>query len=139
MDLKETGNLLYLVGMTRDELGGSLFSEWSGKAEGQLPQVSPKTARAAHKALHQAITKGVVRSAHNLSEGGLGVAVAEMAFSGDVGAHIELDEILRSKDVETSSGYLVAPFDGEHGWYFSNETDSDITITLSLSGFYTIP
>ena len=40
---------------------------------------------------------------------------------------------------ETSSGYLVAPFDGEHGWYFSNETDSDITITLSLSGFYTIP
>ena len=40
---------------------------------------------------------------------------------------------------ETSSGYLVAPFAGEHGWYFSNETDSDITITLSLSGFYTIP
>ena len=40
---------------------------------------------------------------------------------------------------ETSKGYLVAPFDGVHGWYFSNESDSDITITLSLSGFYTIP
>ena len=40
---------------------------------------------------------------------------------------------------ETSRGYLVAPFDGVHGWYFSNESDSDITITLSLSGFYTIP
>ena len=40
---------------------------------------------------------------------------------------------------ETSNGYLVAPFDGIHGWYFSNETDSDINITLSLSGFYTIP
>jgi len=40
---------------------------------------------------------------------------------------------------ETSNGYLVAPFDGVHGWYFSNETDSDINITLSLSGFYTIP
>ena len=40
---------------------------------------------------------------------------------------------------ETSNGYLVAPFDGVHGWYFSNETNSDITITLSLSGFYTIP
>ena len=40
---------------------------------------------------------------------------------------------------ETSNGYLVAPFDGVHGWYFSNETESDINITLSLSGFYTIP
>ena len=40
---------------------------------------------------------------------------------------------------DTSDGYLVAPFDGVHGWYFSNETDSDISITLSLSGFYTIP
>ena len=40
---------------------------------------------------------------------------------------------------ETSRGYLVAPFDGVHGWYFSNESHSDITITLSLSGFYTIP
>ena len=40
---------------------------------------------------------------------------------------------------ETANGYLVAPFDGIHGWYFSNETDRDITITLSLSGFYVIP
>ena len=47
--------------------------------------------------------------------------------------------IFKAGRAETSSGYLVAPFDGEHGWYFSNETDSDITITLSLSGFYTIP
>jgi hypothetical protein len=38
-----------------------------------------------------------------------------------------------------ASGYLAAPFDGVHGWYFSNETDSDIRITLSLSGFYAIP
>ena len=40
---------------------------------------------------------------------------------------------------QTASGYLVAPFDGEHGWYFSNESDADIVVTLSLSGFYTIP
>ncbi len=40
---------------------------------------------------------------------------------------------------EAASGYLAAPFDGVHGWYFSNETDSDIRITLSLSGFYAIP
>ncbi len=37
---------------------------------------------------------------------------------------------------DTSDGYLVAPFDGIHGWYFSNETNQDISITLTLSGFY---
>ncbi|PCJ22660.1 MAG: hypothetical protein COA96_13810 [SAR86 cluster bacterium] len=40
---------------------------------------------------------------------------------------------------ESSEGYMVAPFDGVHGWYFSNETDRDITISLSLSGFYKLP
>jgi len=40
---------------------------------------------------------------------------------------------------ESSSGYLVAPFDGIHGWYFSNESNADINIVLTLSGFYTIP
>lgn len=37
---------------------------------------------------------------------------------------------------ESSAGYLVAPFDGVHGWYLSNETSEDILVTLSLSGFY---
>jgi len=39
----------------------------------------------------------------------------------------------------SETGYLVAPFDGEHGWYFSNESDMDLSITLTLSGYYTIP
>jgi hypothetical protein len=46
--------------------------------------------------------------------------------------------IFKESRTDTSDGYLVAPFDGVHGWYFSNETDSDINIALSLSGFYTI-
>ncbi len=37
---------------------------------------------------------------------------------------------------ESSEGYMVAPFEGIHGWYFSNETDQDMSITLQLSGFY---
>jgi hypothetical protein len=39
----------------------------------------------------------------------------------------------------SAQGYLVAPFDGAHGWYFSNETASDIKVILTLSGFYSIP
>jgi len=37
---------------------------------------------------------------------------------------------------ESSEGYMVAPFEGIHGWYFSNETNQDMSITLKLSGFY---
>jgi hypothetical protein len=40
---------------------------------------------------------------------------------------------------DTSNGYLVAPFNGVHGWYLSNETNNDIKVLLKLSGFYTIP
>jgi len=39
---------------------------------------------------------------------------------------------------DTSEGYMVAPFDGIHGWYFSNESSQDIMVELRLSGFYTI-
>ena len=39
---------------------------------------------------------------------------------------------------DSSEGYLVAPFDGIHGWYFSNESTEDINITLNLSGFYSL-
>jgi hypothetical protein len=40
---------------------------------------------------------------------------------------------------DSAQGYLVAPFDGVHGWYLSNETSVDITVLLTLSGFYEIP
>jgi hypothetical protein len=39
---------------------------------------------------------------------------------------------------ENSEGYLVAPFDGEHGWFLANETDQDINVSLTLTGFYQI-
>lgn len=37
---------------------------------------------------------------------------------------------------DSGSGYMVAPFDGIHGWYFDNQSNSDILITLNVSGFY---
>lgn len=39
---------------------------------------------------------------------------------------------------ESSEGYMVAPFDGIHGWYFSNESNEDISIILTVSGFYAL-
>lgn len=37
---------------------------------------------------------------------------------------------------DSASGYMVAPFDGIHGWYFDNQSSRDIVITLNVSGFY---
>ena len=93
MDLKAPGNKLCLVGITRDELGGSHFSLVNGLTGGIAPSVHPDEAVKVFSAVHQAIRKGLVRSCHDLSEGGLAVAAAEMAFAGGVGAKINLTDV----------------------------------------------
>jgi phosphoribosylformylglycinamidine synthase len=93
MDFKQTGNLIYLVGLTRDELGGSHFALVNDLVGGQVPTVDPNVARTTFAAVHQAISRGLVRACHDLSEGGLAVAAAEMAFAGGLGAWIGLDGV----------------------------------------------
>jgi phosphoribosylformylglycinamidine synthase II len=89
MDLKEPGNLLFLVGATRDELGGSHLHLVTGHSGGRVPQVDLATAPRIFAGIHEAIQRGLVRSCHDLSEGGLAVAAAEMAFAGGVGADLD--------------------------------------------------
>jgi phosphoribosylformylglycinamidine synthase len=88
MDLKEAGNALYLVGATRDELGGSHFYLVTGRAGGAVPQVDLAVAPRVFAAVHAAISQGLLRACHDLSEGGLAVAAAEMCFAGGIGADI---------------------------------------------------
>ena len=90
MDLKAVGSALYQVGLTRDELGGSHLAMVLGVEGGTVPRWNGADARATFAALHRAIRGGWVRSCHDLSEGGLAVAAAEMAFAGEVGAEIDL-------------------------------------------------
>jgi phosphoribosylformylglycinamidine synthase len=89
MDLKQPGNFLYLVGETRNELGGSHFSLVHGWQGGQVPTVEPNWARELFAAVHRAIDSGLVRACHDLSEGGLAVAAAEMAFASGFGVRID--------------------------------------------------
>jgi len=93
MDLKESGNLLYLIGETHDELGGSHLALVNKLSDGIVPRMDPDKALNTFRALHQAIKSGAVRSCHDLSEGGLAVAAAEMAFAGGLGARISLTGI----------------------------------------------
>jgi len=88
MDLKEPGNELYLVGFTRNELGGSHYHRVVGYNGGDPPRVDLELAPKVFAAVHAAIRSGRVRACHDLSEGGLAVALAEMAFAGGVGADV---------------------------------------------------
>jgi phosphoribosylformylglycinamidine synthase len=90
MDLKRPGNHLYLIGETKNELGGSHFTLVNDLQGGQVPTVDPPRAKAIFAAIHRAITAGLVAACHDLSEGGLAAAIAEMAFAGGLGARLEL-------------------------------------------------
>ena len=95
MDLKSPGNPVYLVGLTKDELGGP---HWYGleKAVGRsVPRVDLKLAPKIFAAVHAAIASGCVRACHDLSEGGLAVAAAEMAFAADLGVELDLAAVPR--------------------------------------------
>jgi phosphoribosylformylglycinamidine synthase len=88
MDLKEPGNDLYLIGVTKPELAGSQFHRLNQIVGGDVPKVNRLQAPTIFRALYHAIVDGLVRSCHDLSEGGLAVAAAEMAFSGGIGADL---------------------------------------------------
>jgi phosphoribosylformylglycinamidine synthase subunit PurL len=90
---QEKGDLIYLLGPLGDELGGSHFLKvLHGRKEGRPPVLSYPLEKGVQSAVRTLIEKGVVRSAHDCSEGGLGVALAESCFSGPkkIGAQIEI-------------------------------------------------
>jgi phosphoribosylformylglycinamidine synthase subunit PurSL len=110
MDLKEPGNRLFLVGVTTADLGGSHYHLAIGQTGGQVPSVDLKLAPEIFARIHEAIMTGMVRSCHDLSEGGLAVAIAEMAFAGGVGA--DVDKLGEGSDevrlfAESPSRFLV--------------------------------
>lgn len=116
MDLKEPGNFLFIVGMTRNEMGGSQLSQLYGQTGGTVPGFDAKLAPQIAQRLSQAIADGLIRSCHDCSEGGLAVALAEMAFAGGLGLQVDLRGLPVSHDCctvqeqlfsESNSRYLV--------------------------------
>jgi phosphoribosylformylglycinamidine synthase subunit PurSL len=105
MDLKEPGNILLVLGTTRAELGGSLWAQIHAQNGGRVPRVLPDVGRACFDRLHAAIRRGLIRSCHDLSEGGLAVALAEMAIAGGLGASVRLSDVPRGDD--TGSDFVL--------------------------------
>jgi phosphoribosylformylglycinamidine synthase len=106
MDAKEPGNLIYLVGVTKAELGGSHLSLVEGLSGGQVPTVDVLAAKRTFAAVHAAIAAGSVRACHDLSEGGLAAAAAETAFAGGLGMSLRLADVPR--DFRANSADAVA-------------------------------
>ena len=96
MDAKAPGNVLFQVGETKNELGGSHLSLHLGLSGGHVPRVDPQRAKITFQKIHEVIKAGLVRSCHDLSEGGLAAAAAEMAIAGRLGLEIDLEGIDRS-------------------------------------------
>ncbi|NIA17420.1 MAG: phosphoribosylformylglycinamidine synthase, partial [Planctomycetes bacterium] len=116
MDTKKCGNLLFIVGLTRNELGGSHYYKINGQLGANVPKVDLETAAETAKRIHRAITATLVQSCHDCSEGGLAVALAEMAFAGGLGIEADLRGLAKSDDCtridtqlfsESNSRYIV--------------------------------
>jgi phosphoribosylformylglycinamidine synthase II len=116
MDLKAPGNLVYLIGNTYAELGGSEYYRTKCFIGRSVPLVRLSEAKRTMDSVLKAIKADYVRACHDLSEGGLAVATAEMAFSGGLGLEVWLDKFPQSEPIrrddyvlfsESNSRFLV--------------------------------
>ena len=117
MDLKAAGNRMYLLGDFAPALAGSHallvggLPLFEGSAALETAPVLPERAPEIYAQLHEAIHAGLVRSIHDLSEGGLAVTAAEMALAGRLGLVLDLSELDQNPAValfaETNGCFLV--------------------------------
>ena len=114
--LKTPGNFIYVVGNTYAELGGSHYFNIHGFVGNTAPAIRPGEGKLTMERLSTAINSGWVRSCHDCSEGGIGVAAAEMAFAGGYGMSLSLENVPTGEEIgaddfllfsESNSRFLV--------------------------------
>ena len=109
---KQAGDTIILVGETEDELGGSEYLKvLHGQVTGRPPAIDLELEGDVQRVVRDAVREGVLQSAHDCSEGGLAVALAECCVAGDIGAQVTLDDDLpavASLFSETQSRILVS-------------------------------
>jgi phosphoribosylformylglycinamidine synthase subunit PurSL len=93
MDAKRPGDLVYLLGVTRDEMGGSEYYALHGEVGSQVPKVDATYALRLFQAINRAQRQNLLASCHDLSDGGLGVALAEVSSAGGLGIEADLRQI----------------------------------------------
>jgi phosphoribosylformylglycinamidine synthase II len=121
MDSKIPGDLVYLLGTTRNELGGSEYYEHLGYVGRNVPHVFPEAFADLYRALSHAVDKERVASAHGIYRGGLGVHLAMVAMGGNLGMTVDLGLVptdpLDRNDVilfSESAGRFIVTIDSEN-------------------------
>ena len=115
MDVKQPGDLVYILGTTRDELGGSEYYDMFGYVGQNVPTVNTDEVLPLYRALSAAIAQELVASAHSIHRGGLGVHLAQVAFGGALGLEVDLgavpvENVLRSDKIlfsESAGRFIV--------------------------------
>ena len=108
MDAKSAGNLIYVVGTTYNEMGGSHYLSLKGLLGENAPIVRTTEGKTVIESVCHAISRRMIVSCHDCSEGGIGVAVAEMAFSGGLGMDLDMSTLPRSADLDRDDNILFS-------------------------------
>jgi phosphoribosylformylglycinamidine synthase II len=110
-DFKDAGDYIVLVGETKNEIGASEYLDHIHKLiTGDVPALDLKVEREAQNYILDAIRKGLVKSAHDLGDGGLAVALAESCIQGGLGAKVTVDHDFRSDAIlfgESQTRFLL--------------------------------
>jgi len=109
MDAKFPEDIVYILGETALELGGSEYFCLMGEENsiGRVPMVNGEQVKLLYQRLSRAIEKGIISSCHSLSDGGLGVGLAKVAFAGELGMEVDLSKVPR-KGVERDDFLLFS-------------------------------
>lgn len=94
MEFKTPGDLIYLLSAGQIGLAGSQYEQIQGWSSQSLPSLDVEKAAAMYRRLHQTMSSGWVRSCHDLSEGGLAVALAECVIGSRLGARVEAEKVV---------------------------------------------
>jgi len=137
ISLKDVGDHLFLIGKWQPHLGQSLWlRETAGHPHGPPPPVDLHAERAAGEAVRKLITEGIAVAVHDLSDGGLAVAAAEMALAGDLGVTINSEPLLGTLAEqffsETQGCYLV---EVSGSWEKAHEKLSQLDVSYVHVGF----
>jgi phosphoribosylformylglycinamidine synthase len=106
-EFKNDGDVIILLGETKEELGGSEYLKVvHGQVRGQAPELDLDREKALQKVVYQAIQQGLLNSAHDCSEGGLAVALAECCISNrdkTIGANINSSFVIRNSSLRADA------------------------------------
>ncbi|MGQ9463720.1 MAG: phosphoribosylformylglycinamidine synthase subunit PurL [Candidatus Fervidibacter sp.] len=108
MAFKDEGDIIVLLGVCRNELGGSEYLRWQfGLEVGEPPILDWRLEKVVQAVCREGIQRGIVKSAHDCSEGGLAVCLAECCIAGEIGASVDLKPVAENAKVNDRLSALL--------------------------------